>query len=83
MNDKQIVLLEKNNYEVLKEVDFVRDKTTDRPAVYITYNRYSKRFELNCIGFCIGSYDSDIHGFQNYVTEKALLVMELNQLCGD
>lgn len=44
MNKKQIKLLEKKGYKVLAEVGFVREITTARPAVYITFNRFDKRF---------------------------------------
>ncbi len=79
MNIDQVNMLEDNGYEVLPELGFVRDLKNDRPYVHISFNKYTKKFELGIVSIVL-SGDDNIQCFKDYLSEKAMLILALNNL---
>ena len=79
MNKKQIDLLTESGYEVLPELNFIREKTLEKSLVYITYNHFAKTFSLGIVGTQFDS-TKDLNIFQIDFASKLKLVIELNNL---
>lgn len=81
MNNTQINLLNEHGYDVIDELGFIKERHVERPLSYIVFDSLNKKFTLGTIGTQFDSNDIDmLHCYQNDITNKVLLIIELNEL---
>ena len=81
MNNKQIDLLNEHGYDVLDELGFIKERHVEKPVSYIMYDSSKKKFTLGTVGTLFDSEDINmLHCYQNDITCKVLLIIELNEL---
>ena len=81
MNNKQIDLLNEHGYDVIDGLTFIKERHVEKPLSYIIYDSLMKKFTLGIVGTQFDSDNIDmLHYYQNDITCKVLLVIELNEL---
>ncbi len=81
MNNNQINLLNEHGYDAIDELGFIKERHVEKPLSYIIYDSLMKKFTLGVVGTQFDSDNIDmLHCYQNDITNKILLIFELNEL---
>ena len=79
MSDKQIEILNANDYEVYKSINYIRYKKNDYPIAFIDYNKDTKLFSLNILN-SIFTNQKDILNAEQEINKAFALIKQLNSI---
>ena len=79
MSDKQIEILNANDYEVYKSINYIRYKKNDYPIAFIDYNKDTKLFSLNILN-SIFTNQKDILNAEQEINRAFALIKQLNSI---
>ena len=78
-NEKQEALLKHNKFQVMKEVNFIRDVSSDKPMFNIYYDEHEMKFGLQVFNVIIQDPKA-LKKYSNMLNKRIDLIKQLNSL---